>query len=207
MGPFKFAGVILDESPSGCWTIHQSIIEFKKQWFLFYHDNDLSPKFDKNRSIRVDSLFFNADGTIPKITPTLRGVGVTEATREIQVDRYSRISASGASVVFLDTLNTFNGWKTVLDTKDAFVQYNAVDFGEKKLNSVRIKASSNHGGTLQIFLDKANGTLLAEIKIPESSEWSIVNTRILKMQKGIHNLVLLLKDNNPVEVDWIQFND
>jgi hypothetical protein len=207
MGPFKFTGVILDESSSGCWTIHQSIIEFKNQWFLFYHDNDLSPKFDKNRSIRVDSLFFNEDGTIRKVTPTLRGVGVTEATREIQVDRYSRISTRGASIAFLDSLNTFNGWKTKLDTKDAYIQYNSVDFGEKKLNSVRIKALSHHGGTLQIFLDKANGTLLAEIKIPESSEWSTVNVRILKLQKGIHNIILVLKDNNPVEVDWIQFND
>jgi hypothetical protein len=28
-----------------------------------------------------------------------------------------------------------------------------------------------------------------------------------KYQKGIHNLVVLLKDNNPVEVDWILFKN
>src|SRR5690606_17787954 len=61
LGPFKFAGVIMDESPTGCWTNHQSIVQFKDQWYLFYHHNDLSPGFDKNRSIRVDSLFFNED--------------------------------------------------------------------------------------------------------------------------------------------------
>jgi hypothetical protein len=27
----------------------------------------------------------------------------------------------------------------------------------------------------------------------------------LKFQKGIHNLFVVLKDNNPVEIDWIQF--
>ena len=69
MGPFKVTGVIMDESPTGCWTNHQSIIEFNNQWYLFYHHNDLSPKFDKNRSIRVDSLFFNEDGTIRKVIP------------------------------------------------------------------------------------------------------------------------------------------
>ena len=42
MGPFKFSGVLMDESPQ-CWTNHQSIIEFKNQWYLFYHHNDLSP--------------------------------------------------------------------------------------------------------------------------------------------------------------------
>jgi beta-xylosidase len=77
MGPFKFAGVIMDESPTGCWTNHQSIVNFRNQWYLFYHHNDLSPKFDKNRSIRADSLFFNEDGTIRKVSPTLRGVGIT----------------------------------------------------------------------------------------------------------------------------------
>jgi beta-xylosidase len=57
MGPFKMAGVIMDEAPNGCWTNHQSFINFNDQWYLFYHQNDLSPKFDKNRSTRIDSLF------------------------------------------------------------------------------------------------------------------------------------------------------
>ena len=57
-GPFKLTGVIMDELP-GCWTNQQSFIEFKSQWYLFYHHSDLSPNFDKNRSVRVDSLFFD----------------------------------------------------------------------------------------------------------------------------------------------------
>jgi len=66
---------------------------------------------------------------------------------------------------------------------------------------------SQTGGILQIRLDKADGTLLAEVKIPEGTGWNTVNTRMLKFQKGIHNLVLVLKDNDPVEVDWIQFKN
>lgn len=207
MGPFKFTGVIMDESPSGCWTNHQSIVNFNNQWYLFYHHNDLSPKFDKNRSIRVDSLFFNEDGTIRKVIPTLRGVGLTEATKEIQIDRYSRISDNGASIAFLDSLDTFKGWKTILGTKDAWVQYNAVILGNRKLKSVQIRALSLNGGTLQIFTDKAGGPLLAEIKIPKSTEWETVNTKVLNFRKGIHNLVVLLKDNNNVEVDWVKFKN
>jgi hypothetical protein len=174
---------------------------------LFYHHNDLSPKFDKNRSIRIDSLFFNEDGTIRKVIPTLRGVGLTKAIQEIQIDRYSRISDNGASIAFLDSLNTFKGWKTILGAKGAWVQYNSVDFGDRKLKSVQVKTLSQNGGTLQIRLDNADGILLAEVLIPEGSGWNAVNTRVLKFQKGIHNLVVLLKDNNPVEVDWIQFKN
>ncbi|HEY6900020.1 MAG TPA: family 43 glycosylhydrolase, partial [Puia sp.] len=56
LGPFKTTGVIMDESPTGCWTNHHSVIQFKGQWYLFYHHNDYSPNFDKARSIRADSL-------------------------------------------------------------------------------------------------------------------------------------------------------
>jgi hypothetical protein len=207
MGPFKVAGVIMDESPSGCWTNHHSIIEFNNQWYLFYHHNDLSPNFDKNRSIRVDSLFFNVDGTIQKVIPTLRGVGVTSALQKIEIDRYSLKSNTGVSIAFLDSLNTFNGWKATLEMPNAWVRYNTVDFGSKKLKSVQINALSKTGGTLQIRLDKADGILIAEVKIPESTDLNMVNTRVLKFREGIHNLVLVLKDNNPVEVDWIQFKN
>jgi len=150
-------------------------------------------------------LIKKSDGTIRKVIPTLRGVGVTSALQKIEVDRYSRISETGVTVAFLDTLNTFNGWKTILDKQNAWIQYNTVDFGNKKLRSVQVKALSHSGSILQIRLDKADGTLLAEVKIPEGTGWNTVNTRMLKFQKGIHNLVVLLKDNNPVEVDWIQF--
>ena len=207
VGPFKVTGVIMDESPTGCWTNHQSVVEFNNLWYLFYHHNDLSPKFDKNRSIRIDSLFFNADGTIRKVIPTLRGVGVTSALQKIEIDRYSLKSETGISIVFLDSLKTFNGWKTILDKPNAWIRYNAVDFGSKKFKSVQIKALSKSGGIVQIHLDKADGTLLAEVKIPESTDFKIVDARMGKFQKGIHNLVLVLKDYNPVEVDWIQFKN
>ena len=63
MGPFEFKGIIMDESPTDCWTNHHSLVEYKGQWYLFYHHNDYSPEFDKNRSARVDSLFFNPSNT------------------------------------------------------------------------------------------------------------------------------------------------
>jgi len=206
LGPFKITGVIMDESLSGCWTNHQSLVEYKNQWYLFYHDNDFSPQFDKNRSVRIDSLFFNTDGTIQKVIPTFRGVGVTSATKEIQIDRYSAISVKGVSISFIDTLNTFKGWKTKFAEKDAWLQYNAVDFGNQKLKTVAIKAISKNGGTLQIFLDSQQGKLLAEISIPKSTEWMTINSKLLKPQYGIHNLYFVLKDNGPVKVDWIKFD-
>lgn len=204
MGPFKMAGVVMDESPMNCWTNHQSFVEYKGQWYLFYHHNDYSPKFDKNRSIRVDSLSFNADGTIRKVTPTLRGVGVSVATHKIEFDRYSSKSETGSSIAFVDSANTFNGWKTILDSKGAWVQYNTVDFGKQKLKTIRVRTLSEKGGTLEIRLDKVNGPVVAEIKVPKSTDWNTIEAKVSNYQAGIHNLIVVLKDS-PVEFDWIQF--
>lgn len=204
LGPFEMKGVIMDESPLNCWTNHHSILEYKNQWYLFYHQNEYSPKFDKNRSICIDSLFFNPDGSIRKVLPTRRGVGITRADSKIEIDRFSAISDSTVKIVFLDSLNVFRGWKTVLGEKNDWIRYNSVAF-EKKLKTVQVNAKSELGGTLEIRLGDFTGPVLTEIKIPESREWQLIESKIKKPETGIRNLVLLLKDNNPVEVDWLQF--
>jgi len=205
MGPFKVTGVIMDESPTGCWTNHHSLVEYKGQWYLFYHHNDYSPDFDKNRSARIDSLFFNPDGTIQKVIPTLRGVGVTSAVKKIEIDRFSAKSNTGAEIAFIDTTNIFNGWKSMLSTKNAWISYNTVDFGSKKLRSAEVKASSPAGATVEIRLDKPDGILLAEVAVPKGNSLSMVNAGVKKFQKGVHDLYIVLKDSNPVEIDWISF--
>lgn len=206
LGPFKVMGAIMDESPTGCWTNHHSIIEFKNQWYLFYHHNDYSPTFDKARSVRADFLTFNADGTINKVIPTLRGIGVTSAVNEIQMDRYSSISEKGASIAFVDPVDTFKGWKTVLSQSKAWVEYNTVDFGEKPLKSIIVKALTATGGTLQIRTNGLNGILIAEVKIPVSTTWQNIKVPLKKFEAGIQNLsVQLIEDNKQVEIDWISF--
>ncbi len=204
LGPFKMTGVIMDESPSGCWTNHHSVIQFKNQWYLFYHDKDYSPNFDKARSVKADSLFFNADGTIKKVIPTLRGVGITNATSPIQIDRYSAKS-DDAAIDFLDTTNRFLGWKTIFNKPNAWVQYNSVDFGKKPLKTVSINAMSATGGTLQIHTNSSNGPVVAEITIPKSSNWKVVKAPVTKSPSGIQNLFVISKDEKHVEADWIKF--
>ncbi len=64
-GPFRYQGVILD--PVVGWTTHHSIVEFKGQWYLFYHDCVPSNDVTHLRSLKVQRLFYNADGTIQKV--------------------------------------------------------------------------------------------------------------------------------------------
>lgn len=206
LGPFTVKGVIMDESPSGCWTNHHSFLQFKNQWYLFYHHNDLSPKFDKNRSIRIDSLSFAADGSIRKVKPTLRGVGLTDARQKIQLDRYSRLSEQGADIAFLDTANTFQGWKTVFAGDAGWVQYNGVAFGPQKLKTVSLRGKSTAGATLQIRLDNAAGPVVAEVAVPKGGAWQEIKAPVLAFKPGTHALYVAPKSKAAtVEVDWVRF--
>lgn len=64
-GPFTFKGVILD--PVVGWTTHHSIVKFRDEWFLFYHDCVPSNDTTWLRSLKVQKLYYNDDGTIKKV--------------------------------------------------------------------------------------------------------------------------------------------
>ena len=186
MGPYEYKGIIMKEHDNGCWTNHHSIVEYKGQWYLFYHNNAYSPWFDKNRSVCADSLFFNPDGTIQEVKPTLRGIGVTDARTMVQMDRYSSIGG-GATIEYNDTTNRFLGWKTILP-KDGFVTYANVQIPEEEYT---------------VWVNKPGFWGRAEIvDIKQTS----LNLKVNRQPNGLHELVLTNKGEAPVEVDWISLN-
>ena len=71
LGPWKYQGVYLE--PTGCDTSHGSVTEYKGQWYAFYHNKSLSGRGNL-RSICVDKLEFNPDGTIQTVKQTKTSV-------------------------------------------------------------------------------------------------------------------------------------
>lgn len=203
MGPYEFKGVIMEESPTHCWTNHHSIVEFKGQWYLFYHHNDYSPSFDKNRSVCIDSLSFNADGTIKPVVPTRRGVGIVDARRQIQLDRYSAIGG-GASIEYHDTLNCFDGWKTILPAK-GWVSFNNVDTKSSSAQNVSLRIKSNKASVLRLELKNGYTT---EMNIPSTNgKWQIIDLKVKVMPEGVTNVKLSNISKTQVEVDWISLTE
>lgn len=205
LGPFEFKGIIMDESPSGCWTNHHSIVEYEGEWYLFYHHNDYSPDMDKRRSVRIDTLSFNDDGTIRKVTPTLRGVGLSDARRRIHIDRYSSLSPKSVKVSFIDPDNRFEGWKASFLKKGAWLRYGDVDFGDKKVEEITVRARAPKGGTLKIVSDNS-GTDIAAVRIPASTQWNEIKAPVKDAPLGVHDLLVSLSAGSGVEVDWIGFD-
>ena len=196
MGPWEYKGVIMKEHENGCWTNHHSIVEYKGQWYLFYHHNDYSPNFDKNRSVCADSLFFNADGTIQEVKPTLRGIGVTDVRSRVQMDRYSHIGG-GATIAYNDTTNCFLGWKTILP-KGGWVSYG----NTQTLTSptVKGKESSNGSEAYTVWVCMPGNWGRSQVVDIKTTTLSL---DINRQPNGLSELMLRNNGDKTVEVDWI----
>lgn len=203
MGPYTYKGIIMKESATGCWTNHHSIVNFKGQWYLFYHHNDYSPSFDKNRSTCIDSLFFRPDGTIIEVVPTRRGVGISDARKPVQLDRYSDIGR-GAAIEYHDTSNCFAGWKTVFARPGAWVRYNRVDTKSSCAENVCLRVRTN--GKARFVLRIGSYETLLDAG-DTNGEWQERNIRVKVMPEGVNDLTLALKSGHNAEVDWISMGE
>ncbi len=73
-GPWEYKG-ILNEVAGNTPTNHQAIIEFKGRHYFFYHTGAGRPAGGQyRRSVSVEEMFYNPDGTIQRIVMTTEGV-------------------------------------------------------------------------------------------------------------------------------------
>ena len=228
MGPYEYKGLIMAEHANGCWTNHHSIVNYKGQWYLFYHHNFFSPKDDKRRSVQIEKLYFNADGTIQEVKPTMRGVGINQATEKIQIDRYST-AADGVTNEPVDTTRAFSGGCATMPAKGSWIKYDDVDFGCITDGYVVLSAKAADDTEFCIREGNAKGKVIARFKMtvrpPEPPAGAAANpmmsrfNRDLRNQwltqtapleytpKGVTNLVVTNEGNGALSVDWVQFKN
>lgn len=73
-GPWVFKG-ILNEVAGNSNTNHQSIIDFKGKSYFIYHNGSIPTDGGSfRRSVCIDRLYYNADGTMKRIIMTTEGL-------------------------------------------------------------------------------------------------------------------------------------
>ena len=222
MGPYEYKGLIMAEHENGCWTNHHSIINYKGQWYLFYHHNDFSPRDDKRRSVCIEKLYFNADGTIKEVKPTMRGVGINKATEKIEIDRFSAAS-NDVTTQLIDTINTFRSYEATLPVKGSWMKYNDIDFSCITDGYVIVKAKASENTKFFIREKAANGKIIAKVDLtvkPEapagmpamfrrdfSNQWLSLTAPLDYTPKGVTDLVITVEGDAGISVDNVQFKN
>ena len=73
-GPWEYKG-ILNEIAGNSNTNHQSIIEFKGNDYFIYHNGATQPNGGSfRRSVCVDRLYYNEDGSLKRVIMTTEGI-------------------------------------------------------------------------------------------------------------------------------------
>ncbi|MDF7810626.1 glycoside hydrolase family 43 protein [Hymenobacter sp. YC55] len=73
-GPWEYKG-ILNEIAGNSNTNHQSIIDFKGQSYFIYHNGAINTEGGSfRRSVCIDYLYYNKDGTLKRVVMTTEGV-------------------------------------------------------------------------------------------------------------------------------------
>ena len=215
LGPWDFKGIIMAEHANRCWTNHHSLVEYRGQWYLFYHTNFFSPKDDKRRSVCIEKLFFNADGTIQEVKQTMRGVGINQATERIEIDRYS--SANDVQTAYVDTTNTLRGACVTLLGKGSWVKYDGVDFSCITDGYLVINVMASENTQLYVREKSVKGKVIAKVPVTVKSEqgafrrdmsgqWLTLTAPLDFTPKGITDLVVTC-EGEAVSVDWVQFKN
>lgn len=199
MGPFTYQGII-NGYVSG-WTNHHSIVEYKGQWYFFYHTSELSGGVTEQRSICADYLHFNDDGSIRQVIQTEQGIGSYNGLEIIEAENYSE--AMGA----VKHECSEGGFLVSFNPNDTIV-FNNVDFMEDQFDSVALRIASNSDDGI-IEIRDGSDDLLGEIQIANtggSSQWQTLTSSIQSVSGKI-KLYLNYKgtEGSSVHLNWIKF--
>lgn len=105
LGPFTYKGVALDYVNVS--TNHSSILQFNNKWYMVYANKALPGGGDYRRSIALDYLQYNGDGSIKTVVQTAVGTAGPEGPYETitslssgkVLDVKSRSTADGADII------------------------------------------------------------------------------------------------------------
>ncbi|MDB6019743.1 MAG: Xylan 1,4-beta-xylosidase [Pedosphaera sp.] len=204
LGPWTYKGVYLN--PTGSSTSHGSAVEYKGQWYQFYHNKSLSGN-DSIRSICVDKLNFNADGTIQMITQTTAGVpsvGPAPVPNPNTVKYEAEIGtvANGATVA---NDAAASGGKSVQNfhLANSSLQLDTVSGGSGGRATIDIRYAAASNAKIRLTV---NGADYSFLNTPASGGWNNYSGRTyltVPLGIGTANTIKLTGGNGGVNIDYL----
>ena len=222
-GPWEYKGMIVDASEKTRGN-HPGIIEYKGKSYCFGHSYDLlkltTSKFYERRSVDMDEIVYNPDGTIKN-----RHYWSDEGAEQVgTLSPFKRVEA--------ETMAWSEGVKTMFETEwegsfewdkgkkiadrlfvtsihnGDYTMVKGVDFSEGA-ESVEVSVASLFGGKIEIAIDNIDGQIISTVDVNTSREggiWRIITAPIKKNIIGVHNVYFLFRGEKDLfNFDWWQF--
>ena len=194
-GPWVYKGMIMEGDRRSNGN-HPGIIDYKGNTYVFgfnydIHFSKISQHYER-RSICVEKLTFNPDGTIQQL-PFWTAKGVDPVGK---LDPYRRVEAE--TIAWSEGLKTEKSeagmYVTAIHDGD-YIRVRNVDFKKGAKSFEAVAASSSSGGQIEIRLDDKEGTLIGTCVIgntggPES--WKTFQAQVDKV-KGVHDVYFIFR--------------
>jgi len=209
-GPWTYKGMIMDGSPLSSGN-HPGIIDYKGNSYVFGFNYTLNYLITKEhherRSVCLEKLTYNADGTIQKL-PFWNPLGTAQLGT---LDPFKRTEA--------ETISWESGVKTagdkqtgvyVTDIKnESYIKVRGADFGKGAKKFEAETASASNGGQIEIHLDSLKGTLVGICPVKNSGGWQTwaKQSCTVKKVKGVHDIYFVFKggDGQLFNFNWWKF--
>ncbi len=222
-GAWEYKGMIVDASEKTRGN-HPGIIEFKGKWYCFGHSYDLlkqiTDKFYERRSVDMDEMVFNADGTIQN-----RAYWSVEGPAQVgTLNPFNRVEA--------ETMAWSEGVKTHFETEwtgdfdwdrgtkiddhlfvtsinnGDYILVRGVDFGSGA-KTVEANVSPIYGGKIEVRVDKLDGPVIATINVDSSREagyWKSFSAPVDDVS-GVHDVYFVFRGEKDLfNFDWWKFS-
>jgi beta-xylosidase len=212
-GPWKCKGTIMDPNSKSSGN-HPGILDYKGNSYVFgfnYAVNFAQTKVHRERrSICVEQMTYNADGTIQK-HPWWSTNGVS------QIGTFNPYAQTEAATICWETgIKTQGrsdgkpGVYVTVNTNGAYIKLKGVDFGQQGAKKfLACVASASAGSKLELRLDSETGPLVATLKVKSTGTLDKWQTQACRVRgaKGVHDLYLKFVggDGLRLNFDWWKF--
>lgn len=204
-GPWKYGGTVMPAG-GGSFTIHPGVIDFKGKTYFFYHNGKLPGGGGFNRSVCVEEMKFNKDGSIPQVTPT---EGITEGLATLNPYVKNEAETIAFSEGFKSFRNSRVGVFVTAMKNGSYIRVRGVDFKKEGASKFTARLGTTHNApvVLEVHLDSADGQMIGEIKVPRTGgddRWDLCTIDIEKVT-GVHDLFFVVKGKPSVNLMYFDY--
>ena len=215
IGPWKYRGTLMP-TEGGSFTNHPAIIDFKGKTYFFYHNAALPGGSGFTRSVCVEEVTFNSDGTIqPKRMTAGIEKGLKRLNPYVKTEAETIAWSEGVKVKQNDQVGVY-----ITPMNDgSYTKVKGVDFKNKGATKFYARVGTTHGNpfanppviiTMEVRLNGIDGELLGTVIIPRTGgehRWEVVTMDVPNV-KGVHDLYFVFKGkakSNIMHFDYWRF--